>query len=907
MSLVCPRCSRTIEFSQERPSFCAYCGQRLSDPRFEETVTHAPAASVRPLFGGSGRRAGLVDPGTHEPAPERVAGYRLVRPLGSGGMGTVYEAIDESHGRRVALKLIAPEFVSSEEAVERFRQEGRMASALEHPRCVFVLAADEEQGRPYIVMELMPGATLQSLVIERGPLPMEEAVAKILDVIEGLQEAHHLGIIHRDVKPSNCFLDTGGRVKVGDFGLSKSLTVEANLTRTGSFIGTPLYASPEQIKGDPVDERTDVYSLSATLYFILAGRPPFQESDATATLARIVSEDPTPLREVRADLPAGLESVLLRGLDRDRERRYRGMAELREALAPFGPQSYPPGRMGLRTAAFLLDFLLIVPPALLANRYVDNTWAELPVDLAIWLAYLVPLEAYWGATVGKRLARLRVCGMTGYAPPGLRRALVRCLVFYLVALLPTEVAGILDDRLVTRVSSIVTFAMLGGTLVVLALSLLAVASTMRSRTGYRGPHEWASGTRVVHAPRWVRRRVPRSRRRIRPKPAQFVRPPGVLETLGPYRVHGALRWEPDRRVLLGEDSTLGRPIWIDVRSRSNTPPPEVRRELTRATRPRWISGGEHGEGRWDAYVAPSGCSLADLAGPHGLPWGDLRPILEDLAEELVAACQDGTLPERLSVEQVWVQPGGGALLVDALAPGVAGANGDGPSVDADQRALALLREAAVLGLEGGRRARKPDPLAVRAAVPQHVSAILGRLLGRERPYGSPREFLADLRAERDRPTEVGTGRRLAHLGVQSLLHLPGLLMMFGFSFYAIATADRGWGSYSWVPVVIWPALWILWSALTRGGMSLWLMEMTLARLDGRLAGRWQCAWRSLLIWAPPTALLLLALGARTSPSRDALVYWWMALAMLPLSVAVALGFPDRGPQDRLSGTYVVPL
>ena len=150
-----------------------------------------------------------------------MTGARLI--YGSGGMGKVYEAEEISTGRRVALKLVSAEYAGAADAVERFRQEGRLASVIAHPRCVFVLAADEEAGRPYIVMELMPGRTLKDLVDERGPMAPHEAVARILDVIDGLAEAHRVGLIHRDVKPSNCFLDPEGRVKVGDFGLSKSL------------------------------------------------------------------------------------------------------------------------------------------------------------------------------------------------------------------------------------------------------------------------------------------------------------------------------------------------------------------------------------------------------------------------------------------------------------------------------------------------------------------------------------------------------------------------------------------------------------------------------------------------------------------------------------------------------------
>src|SRR5262249_34153618 len=152
------------------------------------------------------------------------------------------------------------DFATSREAVERFRQEGRLASMVAHPRCVFVYAADEDAGRPYIVMELMPGDTLHDYLEKRGPLPPHEAVAKILDVIDGLLEAHQLGVVHRDVKPSNCFLEADGRVKIGDFGLSKSLVSGSNLTRTGAFLGTPLFASPEQVRGEPVDPQSDVYS-----------------------------------------------------------------------------------------------------------------------------------------------------------------------------------------------------------------------------------------------------------------------------------------------------------------------------------------------------------------------------------------------------------------------------------------------------------------------------------------------------------------------------------------------------------------------------------------------------------------------------------------------------------------------
>jgi eukaryotic-like serine/threonine-protein kinase len=214
MRLRCPKCAAVLEFGEPPPAFCTKCGSTLP--------TTNPAATT--AFFITPTAADAAD------ATDAVGGYRLLRKLGEGGMGAVYEAAHPSR-RHVAVKLLHPEFATPE-ALARFRREGRLASALAHPRCVFVLAADEDCGWPYLVLELMPGETLHDLVARRGPLPVEEAVAKILDVAEGLEEVHRLGIVHRDVKPSNCFLEAGGRVKVGDFGLSRSLTHDADRGRS---------------------------------------------------------------------------------------------------------------------------------------------------------------------------------------------------------------------------------------------------------------------------------------------------------------------------------------------------------------------------------------------------------------------------------------------------------------------------------------------------------------------------------------------------------------------------------------------------------------------------------------------------------------------------------------------------
>ena len=973
MQVSCPHCSRVLDVSGDPPVFCAYCGQPLkADPQLMATAAYLLGSggsgsdsdsdsgeATIALDSGSGTALTIgVDSGTGtgtgtvgerdsetvfapsssgrdgpaEPDPEQIAGYTIVRLLGRGGMGSVYEAEDSTVGRRVALKLIAAAHVSSAEAVERFRQEGRLASTISHPRCVFVLGADEFQGRPYIVMELMPGETLQSLVERSGPLPVEEAIAKILDVIEGLQEAHLQGVIHRDVKPSNCFLDADGRVKIGDFGLSKSLGDDAGLTRTGSFIGTPLYASPEQIKRDAVDERTDIYSVAATLYFLFKGRPPFAGGDAAAVLARIVSEDPTPMRDLRPDLPPALEAVVLRGMVRDRDGRWPDLARFRDALLPFVATGLKITDQAVRVSAYLADMVLlfavqIVCTALLAaalggrQRLDPGVGGLLPVVAGLFvkrlafLAYFAVTEGLWGTSLGKRLTRLRVSGMgeAGIGPPGVGRALARAAVVYLLVSLPTDAITLilLGSSSIGKVIAIEQ-VMWGA----IALGYLLNATTMRAVNGYRGLHELASGTRVVRLPRPPRRRVPRSRR---PAPRHLLERTapavmgGVLEAVGPFAVQGAVRWDGDRRVLLGEDPTLGRPVWLVLRPKGSPPPSPARRDLGRPGRPRWLNGGEQGEYRWDAYAPQLGCPLADLAGSDGLPWADARPILHDLADELARASADGTLPQSLSVDQVWIQPDGTVQLVDPLEPPRAG-SGSGSDLipDPRQRALELLRRTAATALEGGRRrGRLSAPVAaIHAAVPAHAGRMLDRLIGRPRPgdapYADVAALVADLEADRDKPTEVDVPRRAAHLGPSAVLMLPMFLVLF-----LDTLPDRPPWIVPWHALVALPTLAVLWSTLTHGGLLLGLTGLALVCSDGRPAGRWRCGWRALLVWAPVIALLAAAVRADDLYNgwpwaTIAWTFWGLALLTVLSYPVLALVSPSRTLHDRLAGTWLVP-
>jgi hypothetical protein len=771
MQLDCPECGHILEFSSERPLFCAFCGKPLS--RSDEPTAQLDPNATRPAV----TRAG----GAIHEAPERVGPYRLLRPLGGGGMGTVYEAADTHSGRHVALKLIAPEYAGSPDAVERFRQEGRLASLIAHPRCVFVFAADEEAGRPYIVMELMPGSTLQELADRKGPLPPEQAVAKILDVIEGLQEAHRLGVIHRDVKPSNCFLLPDGRVKVGDFGLARSLVRTSTLTRTGTFLGTLLYAPPEQIKGEEIDFRTDVYSVAATLYHLLTGRAPFHGKDPAATLARTVSERPPPLRSLRPELSRALERVVLRGLERDRADRWRDLEEFRQALLPFAPGRMAPAGLGPRLAAFLIDFLLVIP---LWTLLVIGFLGVLGISprnaralvIAVQLLPVVLLEGIWGWSPGKGLLRLRVVTATSTDPPGLGRGLVRTLTFYGLSILAHVVVPLLDPRPVARMLAEVAEL----------LGLLLMPSSMRARNGYRGLHELLSGTRVVRLPWPERRQTFRSRHPDR-RATLASRPAGLPERLGPYAVRGTLRECAGERLLLGEDPVLGRTVWLSACPAREARLAASRRDLGRPTRLPWLAGGAQDGLVWDAFLAPPGCPLADLVEPRApLSWGQLSPLLLQLSDELVAACADGSLPRPLTASQVWVQPSGRVQLLDAPLSDPPPEDADCPGETDSARALALLRRVAALALEG--RLRPESAGAVHAPAPAGARDLLDRLTGIERPYETVEQVQADLIAQQGEPTHVTAATRSAHLALLVAVLAPFLLIMLAARYFAMERA-----------------------------------------------------------------------------------------------------------------------
>lgn len=279
---------------------------------------------------------------------ELIAGkYTIDRILATGGMGVVVAAKHIRLDQRVAIKFLLPEMLDREELVARFLREAQATVGLHGEHAVRVYDVGTlETGSPYLVMELLRGNDLDEELEVRGPLEIEEAVDYTLQACEAIAEAHRVGIVHRDIKPSNLFLarrpDGSRIVKVVDFGISKLLADEAQrgmnskLTTTTAMLGSPQYMSPEQVRSArDVDGRTDIWSLGCVLYEMLANVPPFSAETVSAVSAMIVADKPTALRSLRGDAPADLCKVVMRCLEKNRERRFRTVAALAEALAPF--------------------------------------------------------------------------------------------------------------------------------------------------------------------------------------------------------------------------------------------------------------------------------------------------------------------------------------------------------------------------------------------------------------------------------------------------------------------------------------------------------------------------------------------------------------------------------------------
>ena len=311
-SMECPSC-RTDNPEDSR--FCSKCGTKLGEPGpmpFSKTITIGPAFKVL--------KEGTIFANK----------YRIISEIGKGGMGVVLKAEDRKLKRVVALKLLPSDLARSPEARERFVREAQSAAVLDHPNICLVYEVDEYGGQDYIAMAFIEGESLKER-IARGPLKIDEALAIAAQVAAGLEEAHRKGVVHRDIKPANVMLTPKGQAKIMDFGLAR-LEGAGDLTQTSVVMGTVAYMSPEQALGKKADNRTDIWSFGCLLYEMLAGHSPFQGGHSQAVFQAIVHGDPQPITALRRDIPAKVDKILVKCLQKNPLDRYPDSGSLIEDL-----------------------------------------------------------------------------------------------------------------------------------------------------------------------------------------------------------------------------------------------------------------------------------------------------------------------------------------------------------------------------------------------------------------------------------------------------------------------------------------------------------------------------------------------------------------------------------------------
>ncbi len=689
-SINCAQCGNATPTAEATPKFCSHCGSKFDSiaegvgtpdstkhqvptktiaaesDRLALDETHDSSFVIQPS-----KSAGKLQPG------DNVGPFKLGCVLGSGGMGTVYEAHDTESDCPVALKILSRQVHATSEGVERFRRESQVAASINHPGSTFVYRSGQYGEQFFIAMELMNGGTLKDVVEEEGPLEVARAVDFIIEAIDGLAVAHQVGIVHRDFKPSNCFVDDNGRAKVGDFGLAKNFFGDVALTQTGTFVGTPQFAAPEQLRAGHVDARTDIYAVGGTLFYLLTGRAPFV-GDAAQVISGIAAEQAPNIKSISEHVPEKLASLIAAMLEKDPARRPSSLEEIRVALLPFSSLGAVAPDNGQRMAAFFIDVFLfgfvgfgismVVSPMAVVfdpDRVNQIMFITNFIALVGWFAIQ---EYVSGTTIGKWLFKMRITNEQNDSP-GLWQAIVRPLLIPGTRSLLLTVSmiwisapnsGAMNDQHLLTIGLAQLFSMLAW------IPCLLLMLTARAANGYRGVHDLLTGTRVVRLSSSLDSNIPKDVAVTTPLTVDDA--DSISKKIEPFRTLGQFgsNANSSERILIGEDPELDRKVWI---YESKDPAPPLSRATIRPTRQRIIASRKDDscDPPLNYFIAEctEGMPLAryvESADP--VPWTVFRPLLRELAAELDRSIDEDSLPTNFSEDNVWLDRSGRLKLVE---------------------------------------------------------------------------------------------------------------------------------------------------------------------------------------------------------------------------------------------------
>jgi len=336
----CQRCRNLIDDSAAEEEWWSDACEYLRGDRWDEGLDKAAFSSGVNAADGSGDKSLLavrqseqwLDPTDDPRMLGRFGGYEILGIIGSGGMGVVMKGFEPSLNRYVAVKVLSPLLATNGAARKRFAREAQAAAAVLHENIIPIYRVDESRDLPYLVMPYVSDVPLQRRIDDEGPLPLAAILRIAEQIAAGLAAAHAHGLVHRDIKPANILLEGGvERVRITDFGLARAAD-DCSLTRTGVITGTPQYMSPEQARGDSIDGRSDLFSLGSVMYAMCTGRPPFRAETPYGILRRITDTEPRPIREINAEIPQWLETIVTKLHAKSIEDRFASADEVAELL-----------------------------------------------------------------------------------------------------------------------------------------------------------------------------------------------------------------------------------------------------------------------------------------------------------------------------------------------------------------------------------------------------------------------------------------------------------------------------------------------------------------------------------------------------------------------------------------------